>query len=336
MTLNNSEKWGYSFLGTTLGVLSMFVAPIMFKCINKSKLYRILPWFSCFGSGIILALIFNHNIADAVEILSFNWKSGSVFLTGVITNYIITYFFTSDDHCCEMEQICSDCPDSKPDCCNENKTVELNVISPISEGNDIENNDDMHRHESLPNKHGVKHWVISLLIGDACCNFVDGLLISSAFLLCSHSLGWITTLAVVLHEMSHEIGDFAIMLSSGITFKKAVFYNFLSALASYIGWVLINSLNYIDGVSKPAAYMVLYGSGVLTALVMNMLPKFIKHKTLTTQRLRILVVIVGMALATTIFAFLPHCEAAHGHHDGDDHGSEHSSEHSSEHDDHDH
>ena len=69
---------------------------------------------------------------------------------------------------------------------------------------------------------------------------------------------------------------------------------------------------------------------------MNMLPKFIKHKTLTTQRLRILAVIVGMVLATTIFVFLPHYEAAHGHHDGDDLGREHGSEHSSEHDGHDH
>ena len=131
--LNNYENWGYSFIGVTLGVLSVFVAPILFKCINKSKLYATLPWFACFGSGVILALVFNHNIADAVEILPLNWKSGSVFLTGVITSYMITYFFTTDDHCCELEDICSDCPDEKPNCCNENKTIELNEIAPISE-----------------------------------------------------------------------------------------------------------------------------------------------------------------------------------------------------------
>ena len=323
--LDDSEKWGYSFIGVSLGVFSVFVAPVFFKYINKTKLYTILPWFSCFGSGVILALVFNHNISDAVELLSFNWKTGSVFLTGVTTSYITTYFFTTDDHCCELEDICSDCSDEKTNCCNENKIVKLNVISDIEKNNESDQFD--HHHDILPNTHSVKHWVISLLIGDAFCNFSDGVLISSSFILCGHSLGWLTVLAVVLHEISHEIGDFAIILSSGINYKKAVLYNFLSAASSYIGWILVNSLSHLDDAPKISAYMVLYGSGMLTALVMNMLPKFIKHKTLKTQRLRIFTVIFGMILATTIFAFLPHCEKLHrlhsfnaeDHDDDDDH-----------------
>ena len=63
----------------------------------------------------------------------------------------------------------------------------------------------------------------NILVGDDFCNFSDGILISSAFILCGHSLGWLSALAVVLHEITHEIGIFSIILSNGMDFRKAVF-----------------------------------------------------------------------------------------------------------------
>jgi len=305
--MNNSDVWGYSFLGVSLGILSVFGGPLIFKCMDKKQVYLILPWFACYGSGAILALIFNHNLVDVVESLSFNWKTGSVFLSGVITSYITTFFFTTDDHCCELENIYKE---AKPECCVDNISTTGNHSHADSlGGSHTGSQSDSHTGEiNIPNEHSVKHWVISLLIGDSFCNFSDGILITSAFSLCGHSLGWLTTLAVVLHELSHEIGDFAIILSSGIQFKKAVLYNFLSASVSYIGWILVNSLNYLDTTHTISAYLVLYGSGVLTSLILKMLPKYIKHKNIVIQRLRIIVIIFGMAFTTLMFSFIPHCE----------------------------
>ena len=91
----------------------------------------------------------------------------------------------------------------------------------------------------------------------------------------------------------------------------------------------------MENAQQIAAYMVLYGSGVLTALVLTMLPKFIKHPKLNQQRLRILILVIGIVLATALFAFIPHCEALHGHgehgHEGEGEGG-HGSDHASEHD----
>ena len=331
--MNTHAQWGYSFLGVTLGVLSLFIAPLLFKCLSKPTLYRFLPWFSCFGSGVILALIFNHNLADTAEMLTFNWKTGSVFLTGIVSSYIISYFFTSDDHCCDLEEICDKCPKEPPTCCTEQQSLELcetqtamAVQDDQAGGVAIEKN---YNYQTVNNRHNIKHWVFSLMFGDIFCNFSDGMLISSAFILCGHSLGWLTTLSVVLHEASHEIGDFALMLSSGISMKKAIWYNWLNALSAYIGWIIINSISYLENAQTIASYMVLYGSGVLTALVLNMLPKFIKHKELNQQRLRILVLVMGMILATLLFTIIPHCEALHEEGLGD-HGNGHESDHESE------
>ncbi|MEM7821304.1 MAG: ZIP family metal transporter [Candidatus Aenigmatarchaeota archaeon] len=72
------------------------------------------------------------------------------------------------------------------------------------------------------------------IIGDAVHNFIDGLIIAASFL-SSFKLGLSTTLAVILHEIPQEIGDFGVLVYSGFSKKKALFFNFLSALISVCG-----------------------------------------------------------------------------------------------------
>ena len=57
------------------------------------------------------------------------------------------------------------------------------------------------------------------LAADFTHNFTDGLAIGASFLV-SRNLGIITTLTILLHEVPHEIGDFAILVQSGCNKKK--------------------------------------------------------------------------------------------------------------------
>lgn len=72
------------------------------------------------------------------------------------------------------------------------------------------------------------------LIGDGIHNFIDGLLIGVSFTVDIH-FGAVTTLAIVLHEIPQEIGDFGILIFGGLSKAKALFYNFLSALTAIAG-----------------------------------------------------------------------------------------------------
>jgi zinc and cadmium transporter len=76
-----------------------------------------------------------------------------------------------------------------------------------------------------------------ILIGDGLHNFLDGILIAGAFLTDVH-LGIVTSLAVAAHEIPQEVGDFAVLLHSGYTRRKAFFFNILSSLTTVIGGVL--------------------------------------------------------------------------------------------------
>ena len=65
-------------------------------------------------------------------------------------------------------------------------------------------------------------------------NFIDGLSIGAAF---SESLlnGFSLSLAIVCEEFPHKLGDFAILLSAGMTFRTALFCNFLASAWIYLG-----------------------------------------------------------------------------------------------------
>jgi len=75
------------------------------------------------------------------------------------------------------------------------------------------------------------------LIGDGVHNFIDGLIIGATYLV-SIPLGITTTIAVILHEIPQEIGDFGVLVHGGLSIKNALIFNFLSAVTSILGAVI--------------------------------------------------------------------------------------------------
>lgn len=96
-----------------------------------------------------------------------------------------------------------------------------------------------HYHSEERAEHGKIEPAIPLIIfGDTLHNFIDGVVIAATFLV-SVPLGIITALAVAAHEIPQEIGDFAILLHKGLSKKRVLIINFLSALASITGALLM-------------------------------------------------------------------------------------------------
>lgn len=75
------------------------------------------------------------------------------------------------------------------------------------------------------------------LIGDGVHNLIDGMLIAASYSV-SLPLGITTTLAVVLHEIPHEIGNFGVLVHGGLPVRKALLFNFITALTAIAGAVL--------------------------------------------------------------------------------------------------
>lgn len=91
-----------------------------------------------------------------------------------------------------------------------------------------------HHHEHAHDDKKTKSSLPLIIISDTVHNFIDGVVIGATFLV-SVPLGMVTTLAVAAHEIPQEIGDFGLMLHRGLSKKKVVWVNILSALISLAG-----------------------------------------------------------------------------------------------------
>ncbi len=76
-------------------------------------------------------------------------------------------------------------------------------------------------------------WLI--VIGDGIHNFADGLALGSAIAQ-SLSLGISTAIALIFHEIPHEVGDYFVLLSTGMSWYVALLFNFVSALTAIVGF----------------------------------------------------------------------------------------------------
>jgi zinc transporter 7 len=72
------------------------------------------------------------------------------------------------------------------------------------------------------------------LIADFTHNITDGLALSTSFY-ASPALGATTTMAVFFHEIPHEVGDFALLIQSGFSKRKAMAAQFVTAVGAFIG-----------------------------------------------------------------------------------------------------
>lgn len=136
-----------------------------------------------------------------------------------------------------------------------------------------------------------------VLIGDTFHNFVDGALIGAA-VLTSVPLGISTAIAVAAHEIPQEVGDFAILLHSGYSRRKALLLNALSGLASTAGALIaVFALPLVPTLVPYALSMA--ASSFLYVAMADLIPGL--HRTTVDSSAVRQIVLVGLGIATIVF-----------------------------------
>lgn len=157
----------------------------------------------------------------------------------------------------------------------------------------VENYVHWHHEHRLPQT-DVQPFSYMILLGDSVHNIIDGVIIAAGYL-ASIPLGVATTIAVMLHEIPQEIGDFAVLIHGGFSFWKAVLYNFVSALTALIGAGVIlyitGSVGGINRVLLPfAAGAFIYIAGT------DLLPELRQEDEQTITLLQMAVFALGILL----------------------------------------
>lgn len=155
----------------------------------------------------------------------------------------------------------------------------------------------IHRnHCHLPVTEEHKHPFARMnLIGDGVHNLMDGMIIGVAFLWWGTEIWIATTLAIILHEIPQEIGDFGVLMHGGFSKKKALFLNFLTALTAFLGlgvaYLLHSSIEGISAmISLLAAGLFIYIAGS------DLIPEMHKESALKQSLWQLILFIAGIGV----------------------------------------
>ena len=145
--------------------------------------------------------------------------------------------------------------------------------------------------------HPVGHLV---LFSDGVHNFIDGMIIGASFLI-SVPVGLATTLAVILHEIPQEIGDFVVLLHAGYTKMRALWLNFLSALLAIAGVLVV----FVLGEKQSITLWILpiAAGGFIYIAVADLIPELHKTKEVKYSILQLIVVIIGVLSMAVLVLF---------------------------------
>ena len=230
------------------GALSVAGAAMVALNVKKSAV----PMLISFAIGAMLGAVFLEILPEAIEAGANNNQTIQA-ITGTVLIGILLFFALEKlviwRHChgdhCEVHAVhtAEDCPENKA---AENKVTEvpalvqsepqtkyraasggIQVSGMLSAGNF-----QTHAHSH----HDSERSGMMIMVGDTFHNFVDGILIASAFMV-DVKVGIVTSIAIIAHEIPQEVGDFLILLHSGYSKKKAFLFNLVSSFATLIGGV---------------------------------------------------------------------------------------------------
>lgn len=143
------------------------------------------------------------------------------------------------------------------------------------------------------------HIVPISLVGESFHNFIDGVIIASGFTI-SLPLGLATALAVLIHEIPQEIGDFGIYTHQGLTLKKSLYLNLFCALFSLFG-VIFTFLIGTTIVDFAAYVLPVTAGGFIYLAASDLIPELHRHHPDVRQSfLQILLVVLGVALMLSL------------------------------------
>ncbi len=142
------------------------------------------------------------------------------------------------------------------------------------------------------------------LIGDGLHNLLDGIIIMVSFL--QHvGLGIIVTIAVFIHELPQEIGDFGILLYGGLTKKTALLANFASAMVAMLGGVIALGLSGTIA-SFNMFFLGFSAGGFIYIGAVELMPELLKEKNVKRSVLQAIIFFVGIATVFLLLRLLPH------------------------------
>lgn len=240
-----AEKYGYGTLAIVFICLLALLGIILLPCLKKSFYFSVLDALNGLAVGTLLSDAFLHMMPDVLNLSSLEKTDDSIirvpdYIIKICVSIFCLYLFWL------IEIIATQCLSK-----NEIKQFGHDAGHGHSHEAyiDLEGNTN---HSSMATVVVLKEesksgccsnlkkvsalaWII--ILGDGIHNLTDGLAVGASFSR-SLSLGVSTSIAVICHEIPHELGNYAVLVKCGFSHTQALLFNLLSGSTSLVGFYI--------------------------------------------------------------------------------------------------
>lgn len=140
-----------------------------------------------------------------------------------------------------------------------------------------------------------------ILVSDGIHNFIDGFVIAASFVI-SLPVGIVTVLAVILHEIPQELGDFGVLIYGGFKKSKALFLNFLTGLLAVFGGVAGFFLS--EKIGDSIVFLLPFAAGNFIYIACSdLIPEIKRKETSKKSLIYFFVFLLGISLMLLLKSF---------------------------------
>jgi zinc and cadmium transporter len=229
---------------------------------SENWLRRALPYVISVAVGVLLATGAAHLLPEAIEALG---NRTAVWITLVATMLGLYAF----------ERL-------------------FQVFSGMSAEPNVEEDHD-HAASGHHNHHHGASKPATLLLGCVTHSLVDGTSVAAAFAV-DRRVGWVTALAVGLHEIPHRLGDFALLVHMGLQRGKAAVLAIAAGGSSLVGWGIVCLVGQ-HGSQRVAWLLPVSAGSFLYISLVDLLPELQAERRTEAVLWQILSLVVGVLLA---------------------------------------
>jgi zinc and cadmium transporter len=275
------------------GVVSVLLAALVAWRIQP----RLIPLFVSYAVGALLGVVFLDLLPHIFEKFALAHDAATWILVGILAFFVLEKFVLwrhDHDHAGLAESAVA-------------ATIEAQTPAHAPQFGD--------RHDHSPARgpgHAHKHehdggprssaWMI--IIGDGFHNFTDGFAIAAAFT-ADMKLGIVTAVAIVAHELPQELGNFLVLVHSGFSKTRALFWNVMSSFATLAGGLIAYfAIRSFERYSL--IFLCFAASSMIYVAIADLIPGLHKRTSTRESLLQIALIALGVASIWGFHQFMIH------------------------------
>jgi zinc and cadmium transporter len=283
------------------GLLSVVLAALVAWRVQP----RLIPVLVSFAVGTMLGLVFLDLLPHIFEKTTEYQSAAAWILAGVLGFFILEKLVLwRHDHGA------ADIDESTPEAAAAHAKGEAHTHVHLEVHAHTHVHPQAHRH-AHGHTHGHTHghggsassaWMV--IIGDGFHNFTDGLAIAAAFT-ADFRLGVLTSIAVIAHEIPHELGNFVVLIHSGFSKARALMWNMISSLATVVGAVLAYFvLQLVEGAAP--IFLCLAAASMIYVAIADLIPTLHRRTSARDSLTQLSLIGLGIFSIWLVHVFVGH------------------------------